>query len=73
MAGPSIAWPTFASVIGSRETTARSRCTGTDSVTCSVSTVLTSFARPASSRCLAIASSSSVRVIAWSVVGPEVS
>ncbi len=73
IAGPSVALGMFASVIGSRVTVASSRVTGTVWVTCSVTIRLRRRARPASTRSVPTRSRSSDRVIASSVVGPEVS
>jgi hypothetical protein len=71
--GPSWAAGAFASVIGSRSTRTSSRSTGTVWLTCSDTTYLRSRARPLSRWVLPIRSSSSERVIAWSVSGPETS
>jgi hypothetical protein len=65
--------PTFRSVIGSRSTRTSSRLTGTVWVTFSVVTYFRSRARPASSLRVPTLTRSSDRVIASSVVGPEVS
>ena len=73
MAGPSRALPTLASVIGSRSIRTSSWVTGTVWVTFSVTTYLRSRARPASTCWVPTRSCSSERVIASSVVGPEVS
>ena len=73
MSGPDIARSTFASVIGSRSTRAVSCRVVTVSETGSVSTRLRSRTRPASRSRVPTRSSSSERVIASSVVGPEVS
>ena len=64
---------TLASVIGSRSTRTSSRLTGTVCVTSSSTTYLRSRARPASRSVVPTRSSSSERVIASSVVGPETS
>src|ERR687897_727383 len=73
IAGPLVARPTLASVIGSRSTRTSSRRTGTVCCTSSVTTYLRSRARPRSWSTLPTRSSSSERVIASSVVGPLVS
>ena len=73
MAGPSMASPTLASVMGSRSTRTSSRDTGTVSVTFSVTTYLRRRARPTSSERVPTLRRSSERVMASSVVGPEVS
>ena len=48
MSGPDVAAPALASVTGSVSITARSRCTGTEIVSCSVVTYFRNRARPAS-------------------------
>ncbi len=71
--GPGEGGVRLVSVMGSRSTRTCSRVTGT--VTCwfSVTTYLRSRARPASTRSVPARTRSSERVIASSVVGPEVS
>ena len=68
-----MALPTLASVIGSRSMRTSSCDTGTVWVTFSVTTYLRRRARPTSSRRVPTLRRSSDRVIASSVVGPEVS
>ena len=63
----------LASVIGSRSIRTSSLVTGTLTVCCSVVTYLRRRARPASRRSVPTLRRSSERVIASSVVGPEVS
>src|SRR5215218_1809395 len=71
--GPLVAASRLASVIGSRSTRTSSRCTGTVTCWVSVTTDLRSRARPRSRVSVPTRSSSSERVMASSVVGPEVS
>ena len=73
IAGPSVASSTLASVIGSRSTRTSSRARGPSSATSSVTTYLRRRARPVSRSAVPTESSSSERVIASSVVGPDVS
>jgi hypothetical protein len=68
-----MALPMLASVIGSRSTRTSSRLTGTVSVTFSATTYLRSRARPTSCEVVPTVMRSSERVMALSVVGPEVS
>ncbi len=71
--GPDVASPMLALVIGSRSTRTCSRSTGTVVSTSSVTMYLRRRARPASRRSVSTRSSSSERVIASSVSGPETS
>jgi hypothetical protein len=72
MAGPDSAASRLASVIGSRSSRTSSWLTGTEVVTVSVTTYLRSRARPVWTFSVPTCRRSSERVIASSVVGPEV-
>src|SRR3954453_17194384 len=72
-AGPSRAWPTLPSVMGSRSTRPPSRVTGTFTCCCSVATYLRSRARPASTFSVPARTRSSERGMASAVGGADVS